>query len=585
MKVWFSNGKVHNFGDGECVGVKIYDDENIVAEIQTSIEDAIDQQLTNNQNEQFQRLTINIPNTNEWLMPIGIIGLDNSETQDDDLVDSYDRDFELPADNVSTGRLVGKDMDQFEIRYPDGDSELVEKEKFSENISQMFKNNLQGTSTTEMKTSKDTTDVEFTNINKINRTLIKSFVGTVPEHKDLAIVNIVTVPNGIFEVRPVGSYIFTKMVSDKNYVPPIADGPFLEDGISSGLPLIPIKILSETIQFFREILEKYGTEAIVRIYYSHKNKQFFIWIPFQVVKETTVTWLNQGTNKEELQKFYENGDEWIMDIHSHANMDAFFSSGAKGTDDEDEKNDGAYGVVGSVGTSSPTMEFRLRIGTEFFTVEVNELFDFVSPDSKTKFDSFIDERIEFGTKKFNTKQSQPSVGKTLVPSTSIIESNFERELTASSNQAAIIASKIEKGEIPDFQLSGSKSTFRVIFSSGATAIIEKEQLVQTPSNKWVPFYLAAQLSYSIKVPQREQYSIMQKVVLHEEISFSQSALGSRPRNKPSFNTPPSVPSSKYVHEAFRDIPPDFGTGLALELTMDAVAETAKQLDELGLTKQ
>ena len=68
---------------------------------------------------------------------------------------------------------------------------------------------------------------------------------------------------------------------------------------------------------------------------------------------------------------YERLPSTILDIHSHANMSAFFSS----TDDGDEQGLRLYMVVGKLDTLIPEVETRLGVYGYFAPVNVSDIFD------------------------------------------------------------------------------------------------------------------------------------------------------------------------------------------------------------------
>ncbi len=79
-------------------------------------------------------------------------------------------------------------------------------------------------------------------------------------------------------------------------------------------------------------------------------------VPTQEKKEGSVT--------------YELGDSVILDIHSHANMGAFFS----GTDDKDETGLKLYAVIGKL-REEPMVQLRVGCYGYFYPVLWKEVFD------------------------------------------------------------------------------------------------------------------------------------------------------------------------------------------------------------------
>lgn len=64
----------------------------------------------------------------------------------------------------------------------------------------------------------------------------------------------------------------------------------------------------------------------------------------------------------------------VLDIHSHANMDAFFSS----TDNRDEQGFRFYGVIGNIFTH-PTLKLRIGIYGDYANVPILDLFTDYGP--------------------------------------------------------------------------------------------------------------------------------------------------------------------------------------------------------------
>jgi len=130
--------------------------------------------------------------------------------------------------------------------------------------------------------------------------------------------------------------------------------PWLEDAkpsISLKLPKIPGRIIGQALTFFRQVWDKYSSEAYVQLYYSKELNQYRLWCPKQRVSAGGVSY------RRDDQFSYEErvGDEanrmaqwkWQMvgTIHSHCNFSAFHS----GTDTHDEETfDGIHITLGHV---------------------------------------------------------------------------------------------------------------------------------------------------------------------------------------------------------------------------------------------
>ncbi len=75
--------------------------------------------------------------------------------------------------------------------------------------------------------------------------------------------------------------------------------------------------------------------------------------------------------KKEAKVVYEVGDSIILDIHSHANMAAFFS---QQTDDKDETGLKLYAVVGKL-REEPMVQFRVGVYGYFYQLFWKDIFD------------------------------------------------------------------------------------------------------------------------------------------------------------------------------------------------------------------
>lgn len=384
-----------------------------------------------------------------------------------------------------------------------------------------------------------------------SRPLFATFFGEVPPIDQLAFVNIITVLNGVFEVRPVGSFIFTKCISVPSYMPPVSGSTILQTGIYAGPPLIPLSYLTNLVTFFRKVYEKFGTEAIAKIFYSHTDKKYKIWIPRQVVKETTVKWENTDANKEELTALENTGHEWVMDIHSHAGMDAFFSSGGPGTDDEDEKNDGIYGVVGQVGTASPQILFRLRIGSTFHDIETSELFDIAT--SEIDFTNTISERVFTDS----VPKTQPTLSQT-----STIPVN--KSLVNVNKETAIIGKPSTEFTTVENNNSNERRYFHVHFLDGTKKVFEANDPVICADGSQTKFITALAQQLVIQTP-KNNYSV---ISVYELLTPSQLTRGTG--------------SSNIIKSAIASLPWVDRSALAKELTLDIISDTITSVTKMGV---
>jgi hypothetical protein len=85
------------------------------------------------------------------------------------------------------------------------------------------------------------------------------------------------------------------------------------------------------------------------------------------------------------EKFEDPKYIFFFEIHSHGDMNAFFSS----IDDADEKSDRFYGVIGKVGQKFPEIKLRLCLGKRKYNVDIEDIFEI-----EDKEDSFPKEWLD-----------------------------------------------------------------------------------------------------------------------------------------------------------------------------------------------
>lgn len=134
-------------------------------------------------------------------------------------------------------------------------------------------------------------------------------------------------------------------------------------GFIPALPKIPYSILQQVIAFFRSyIMEKMEYEALVYIYWSVQDKEYYVVVPEQKVSANSVD------AKPPLQ---DENNILVMELHSHNTMPAFFSS----QDDRDEKKTGLYGVVGGLDKLYPDIDVRVSVGGKYESIPVTQVFE------------------------------------------------------------------------------------------------------------------------------------------------------------------------------------------------------------------
>lgn len=120
---------------------------------------------------------------------------------------------------------------------------------------------------------------------------------------------------------------------------------------------IPGKDFAKVISFFKQVYEKFHSEAIVLLYYNEKNKRYKLHVPFQKVSSAGLEYVNALTFK---------GFTLIGDIHSHSGFSAFHS----GVDDKDEEHfDGLHITIGDNNKEMPSITASIVVNGVRFTVD------------------------------------------------------------------------------------------------------------------------------------------------------------------------------------------------------------------------
>lgn len=185
--------------------------------------------------------------------------------------------------------------------------------------------------------------------------------------------------DGIYEKRntPIGSFTYKKNEILFPYLEKSGESNF-----EFKLPKIPFGLLTTVAGFFHSIMKTMNnSEVMVQIYWNFKREEYFIYVPVQRVAGASISF----DHSEELLN---NPDVyWVLDIHSHNTMGAFFS----GTDSSDERSTRLFGVIGKI-KDSEHYDIVLRAGVngKFTTIQVPDIFDladtrkFVLPDDIEK---------------------------------------------------------------------------------------------------------------------------------------------------------------------------------------------------------
>lgn len=148
--------------------------------------------------------------------------------------------------------------------------------------------------------------------------------------------------NGLFQVKK------TPLFRSRIRVPGLSWLEEEKEGAEFLLPVIPAKILGETMAFFREVFRKHRAEAAVLLYLREEVGEYEIRIPSQRVAGGHCQY-EIGPNPP--------GCLRVGTIHSHGAAEAFHSE----LDDVDERyDDGFHVTIGSL-HAKPTVSCSLVV--------------------------------------------------------------------------------------------------------------------------------------------------------------------------------------------------------------------------------
>lgn len=159
---------------------------------------------------------------------------------------------------------------------------------------------------------------------------------------------------------------------------------------------IPFELLNQIVQFFKDVSEEINEhEAMIQVFYDVKKEEYFLHCPIQRTSKTLVSYTQNPEYTASPDYIY------VMDIHSHNTMNAFFS----GTDDANEQETRLYGVVGRVDKATPDILFRGSCQGNFFPLEMSEVIEMPTVSLKNMDFQLTEENIFFPTL---TKEQYPS---------------------------------------------------------------------------------------------------------------------------------------------------------------------------------
>lgn len=130
---------------------------------------------------------------------------------------------------------------------------------------------------------------------------------------------------------------------------------------------IPIELLRDFMANAKAIYELHRTEFAAQ-FYRRPDGTFYVYYPVQKVFPAHVDYSADENAKFKLRAT----DQLVMEVHSHANMGAFFSGG----DNANEKSPCFYAVVGGFGGTQATAVARAKYLEYEIPLTLTEIFDF-----------------------------------------------------------------------------------------------------------------------------------------------------------------------------------------------------------------
>jgi PRTRC genetic system protein A len=140
---------------------------------------------------------------------------------------------------------------------------------------------------------------------------------------------------------------------------------------------IPTEFLIKSFIFFKQVHDKYKTEAFSLIVRNKKNNSMELYIPTQVVSGALVNY----TLPEKFNEQY----EILVNLHSHHTMKISFSS----TDDKDDKGQTTIsGVIKDI-YDNPEIDLRIWSINKFIDLDVRDVFDLEDKKLNITLDEYL----------------------------------------------------------------------------------------------------------------------------------------------------------------------------------------------------
>lgn len=139
----------------------------------------------------------------------------------------------------------------------------------------------------------------------------------------------------------------------------------VQPGASLKVPPIPPVQVAQIVAFFREVWDRYASEAMLVIAHSAATQEYRFFAPHQTVSAGKCNYTMPRLDAAP------EGFEFIGTVHSHGCLPAFHS----GTDEHDEMFfNGVHATIGFVGAYHPQVVASLAHGKQRFPIDPRQLF-------------------------------------------------------------------------------------------------------------------------------------------------------------------------------------------------------------------
>ena len=161
--------------------------------------------------------------------------------------------------------------------------------------------------------------------------------------------------------------------------------------VQCGLPKLPAQHVWRIQTFFKQIVEKFQSEASTTLYFNKSTNEFKVYVPEQVVSHGSVNYERKAlTHLEEMKNFL-----CVGTIHSHCDFGAFHS----GTDISDEEDfDGLHVTFGNNNLDEFSISATIAVNGRRLQVDPLEVLEGIEPiigqEGKYKFAAFAQELVD-----------------------------------------------------------------------------------------------------------------------------------------------------------------------------------------------